>query len=144
MLLHANSEDSDQTGWMPWLIWVFAGHTDHFVGFVSRQLIMLSGKCWAHQYSWQWVWLPIQGWWVWATARTHNFCAAWSWNNFYSHFRPSTDSRRAVVSYWRKYVLVLVWFLFYSPSTHFRSFRARSVTLTTLFLGKPPRQITST
>ena len=38
----------------------------------------------------------------------------------------------------------LVWFLFYSPSTHFRSFRARSVTLTTLFLGKPPRQFTST
>ena len=33
----------------------------------------------------------------------------------------------------------LVWFRFYGPSTHFRSFRARSVTLTTLFLGKPPR-----
>ena len=30
----------------------------------------------------------------------------------------------------------LVWFLFYGPSTHFRSFWARSVTLTTLFLGK--------
>ena len=41
-------------------------------------------------------------------------------------------------------LLVLVWFLFYGPSTHFRSFRARSVTLTTLFLGKPPRQFTST
>ena len=39
--------------------------------------------------------------------------------------------------------LVLVWFLFYGPSTHFRSFRARSVTLTTLFLRKPPRQFTS-
>ena len=38
----------------------------------------------------------------------------------------------------------LVWFLFYGPSTYFRSFRARSVTLTTLFLGKPPRQFTST
>ena len=25
--LHANSEDSDQTGWMPRLIWVFAGRT---------------------------------------------------------------------------------------------------------------------
>ena len=35
-------------------------------------------------------------------------------------------------------IKVLVWFLFYSPSTHFRLFRARSVTLTTLFLGKPP------
>ena len=36
----------------------------------------------------------------------------------------------------------LVWFLFYGPSTHFRSFRARSVNLATLFLGKPPRQFT--
>ena len=37
---------------------------------------------------------------------------------------------------WRQ--LDLVWFdvLFYGPSTQFRSFRARSVTLTTLFLGK--------
>ena len=40
-------------------------------------------------------------------------------------------------------LLGLVWFLFYGPSTHFRSFRARSVTLTTLFLCKPPRQFTS-
>ena len=30
------------------------------------------------------------------------------------------------------------------PSTHFKSFQARSVTLTTFFLGKPPRQLTST
>ena len=29
--LHADSEDSDQTGKMPRLIWVFAGCTDHFV-----------------------------------------------------------------------------------------------------------------
>ena len=34
--LHANSEDSDQTGQMPRLIWVFAGCTCHFVGFVMR------------------------------------------------------------------------------------------------------------
>ena len=32
--LHAESEDSDQTGRMPRLIWVFAGRTCHFVGFV--------------------------------------------------------------------------------------------------------------
>ena len=37
--------------------------------------------------------------------------------------------------------LDLVWFLFYGPSTHFRSFWAWSVTLTTLFLGKPPRHL---
>ena len=32
--LHADSEDSDQTERMPRLIWVFAGRTCHFVGFV--------------------------------------------------------------------------------------------------------------
>ena len=37
--LHADSEDSDQTGRMPRLIWVFAGGTCHFVGFVTRWLI---------------------------------------------------------------------------------------------------------
>ena len=36
--LHADSEDSDQTGWMPRLTWVFAGRTCHFVGFVMRRL----------------------------------------------------------------------------------------------------------
>ena len=35
--LHADSEDSDQTGWMPRLIWVFAG-CSHFVGFVMSWL----------------------------------------------------------------------------------------------------------
>ena len=44
---------------------------------------------------------------------------------------------------WHK-VFGLVWFIFYGPSTCFRSFRARSVNLATLFLGKPPRQFTST
>ena len=41
--LHADSEDSDQTGRMPRLTWVFAGRTCHFVGFVTRWL-----KC-AHE-----------------------------------------------------------------------------------------------
>ena len=40
MFLHADSEDSDQTGRMPRLIWVFAGRTRHFVGFVMRWLIL--------------------------------------------------------------------------------------------------------
>ena len=31
--LHADSEDSDQTGRMPRLIFVLAGHIGHFVGF---------------------------------------------------------------------------------------------------------------
>ena len=37
--LHADSEDSDQTGRMPRLIRVFAGHTWQFVGFVMKRLI---------------------------------------------------------------------------------------------------------
>ena len=41
--LHANSEDSDQPGRMPRLIWVFAGCTCHFVGFVMRQLYWIKG-----------------------------------------------------------------------------------------------------
>ena len=38
--LHADSEDSDQSGRMPRLIWVFAERTDHFVGFVMGWLIL--------------------------------------------------------------------------------------------------------
>ena len=41
-------------------------------------------------------------------------------------------------------VVVVVGLVFYGPSSHLRSFRARSVNLATLFLGKPPRQFTST
>ena len=37
--LHADSEDSDQTWRKPRLIWVFAGRTCDFVGFVTRRLI---------------------------------------------------------------------------------------------------------
>ena len=39
---------------------------------------------------------------------------------------------------------VVVVLVFYGPSTLFMSFRARSVILSTPFLGKPPRQFTST
>ena len=42
--LHADSEDSDQTGRMPRLIWVFARRTDHFIGFVMQQLICIYCK----------------------------------------------------------------------------------------------------
>ena len=40
--LHADSEDSDQTGRMPRLIWVFAGRTGHFDGFVMTRFILLA------------------------------------------------------------------------------------------------------
>ena len=36
--LHAASEDSDQTGLMPRMIWVFAGHTVILLVFVMRRL----------------------------------------------------------------------------------------------------------
>ena len=41
ILLHADSEDSDQTGRMPRLILVFAGRTCHFVGFALLRLKIL-------------------------------------------------------------------------------------------------------
>ena len=37
-----HSEDSDQTGWMPRLIWAFAGRTHQFVGFVMMRLKLLT------------------------------------------------------------------------------------------------------
>ena len=37
---------TDQTGWMPRLIWVFAGRTGYFVGFVMRQLKTNRLFCW--------------------------------------------------------------------------------------------------
>ena len=40
--LGAPRDDSDQTGWMPRLIWVFAGRTYHFIGFVTMRLNSLS------------------------------------------------------------------------------------------------------
>ena len=41
MFLYADSKDSDQTGWMPRLIWAFTGRKVHFVGFVMRRLILV-------------------------------------------------------------------------------------------------------
>ena len=41
-ILHVDYEDSDQTGWMPRLICIFAGRTCHFVGFAMRRLISSS------------------------------------------------------------------------------------------------------
>ena len=49
MFLHADSEDSDQTGQMPRLIWVFAGRKGHFVGFVMRRLNLIIKQT----YLWQ-------------------------------------------------------------------------------------------
>ena len=45
MFLHADSEDSDQSGRMLRLIWVFAGRTGHFVGFVMLRFSTKSPQC---------------------------------------------------------------------------------------------------
>ena len=50
--------------------------------------------------------------------------------------------RSACTSVQSDYVAVVL--VFYSPSTLFKSFQVRSVNLSTLFQGKPPRQFTST
>ena len=44
--LHADSEDSDQSGGMRRLIWVFAWHKGNFVGFVMQQLILKKLEMW--------------------------------------------------------------------------------------------------
>ena len=47
--LHADSEDSDQTGRKPRLVWVFAGRTCHFVGFVTRRLNYIQIISWFYE-----------------------------------------------------------------------------------------------
>ena len=42
---HADSEDSDQTGRMPRLIWVFAGHTLNLLVLSCRDSFWLSTSC---------------------------------------------------------------------------------------------------
>ena len=43
--LHADSKDSDQTGRMPRLIWVFAGRTCHFAGHTLALLVLSRIMC---------------------------------------------------------------------------------------------------
>ena len=45
----AHSEDSDQTGWMSTLIWVFAGCKGHFVSFVVQcYFLSFFSSTWCH------------------------------------------------------------------------------------------------
>ena len=50
MFLHADSEDSNQTGRMPRLIWGFDMRTGYFVGFVKRWLIYEKTKVFFRQF----------------------------------------------------------------------------------------------
>ena len=50
--LQADSEDSDQIGRMHRLIWVFAGRTGHFAGFVIRRLSLVLPSALSELYGW--------------------------------------------------------------------------------------------
>ena len=54
MFLNADGEESDQTGRMLKLVWVFAGRTCHFVRFVMRRL-----KFNFLRLMWWWCWMLI-------------------------------------------------------------------------------------
>ena len=49
-LIRLGSEDSDQTGWMPRLIWVFAERKSHFVGFVVWRLNYIYATSWENLF----------------------------------------------------------------------------------------------
>ena len=53
--LHADSEDSDQTGQMPRLSWVFAGRICHFVGFCHEAARMVSCYNWSNDKCNNWL-----------------------------------------------------------------------------------------
>ena len=57
--LHADSEDSDQTGRMPRLIWVFAGRTGHIAGIVMLWLIYVITEP-GHSISYKTAWAPSE------------------------------------------------------------------------------------
>ena len=113
------NENPCHTGWVYRLIWVFAGHTGLFVGFVVRLLIYLSETlCPADTRRLYNVDAAGLGGSVGCAIRLETrrsrvqppprsatfFRGDWSWNIFYGHSLPSADSRRAVVSFWRKNV----------------------------------------
>ena len=70
--LHVNSEDSDQTGRMPRLIWVFVGRTCHFVGLVMRRL----------NYGWKLQWRDDD------SINYHNSCEKIELINYKLHMSP--------------------------------------------------------
>ena len=79
--------------------------------------------------------------------QTHKQPTDGHWNLIWHWICPFPIQEYSVFflfNFYRNFCFGLVWFLFCGPSTHFRSFRAWSVNLATLFLGKPPRQFTST
>ena len=77
--------------WYPWSDWIFVhihGVPDR-TGYVGRPMVSL-----IRLDMFACSWCPF----------AMFFHGDWSWNIFYGHSLPSADSRRAVVSFWRKNV----------------------------------------
>ena len=86
------SEDSDQTGRMPMLIWIYAGRTGQFIGFVMLQLISWS-------ISMKVMWL---GWGSNSRPKTHCWLYYWAQNEIFS--RPSVRTNK--VHYFKTWILM--------------------------------------
>ena len=142
MLLHADSEDSDQTGRMPRLIWVWvcwvhrsicwfchaAAHIMYLIQTIHSDILLLQKNFHLFQ----------------TACNKQNKLQVRHWNRFLKKLCGSSNMTGPTLKLFIKIIFGLVWFLLYGPSTRFRLFRAWLVTLTTLFLGKPPGQFTST
>ena len=116
----AHREDSDQTGWIPRLIWVFAERTLILFGFVVL---------------WLRLWLLL----LWICC-----CIGHSQIHCFSVFWRLIILLNTICVM-KEFGMVAVFVLvFNGPSTHVRSFRVWSVNLSTLFLGKPPGHFAST
>ena len=120
-IFYANSEDSDQTGWMPRPIRVFAGRTSQVVGFVMLRFINLWYFRWKLKSQFKQfefvIWQTAnhhffpgsltqsralltsdQGSRYPAPAQPHKFHEYWPWNNFYGHIPLPLFQKRGVVS----------------------------------------------
>ena len=79
--------------------WVIFYFQNTWIQYVS---IDLKG-CRVRWFSWMRVRLVIRRLRVrFPLGRQHSFVEIWPWNIFYGHSLPFADSRRAVVSFWRK------------------------------------------
>ena len=82
--LHAGSEDSDQTGRMPRLIWVFAGHTATLLVLSCRGSYIWDKKHFHKPYKpvhfqWTGMYQPYYAWLQYQTLRTwHHVVVSWT------------------------------------------------------------------
>ena len=97
VILQADSEDSDQTGQLPRLIWVFAGRTCHFVGFVMRWLKTSWHQAQKLSYTSVWWHYPCTGQshgtsrWVCKNIRIFHGCEVWIEKSRLCWVMPNSD-----------------------------------------------------